>query len=623
MFETDKYEPDLHVDRSLAPKTAYEPAADVSAMSLLIWGEHCIECAAPDCFSSCDLYQKRPDQRCRRFTYGISKNHRFPSLRGYGVEIAFKKWGKLETRGNTALTPRASLLRAERALEWLALPIDAAGKFISAVTRDIRWSYANLLLRERLGRWLHRRSRPDARPDAFLLEVYNPSAEPINLQLVMTVARKELGTTSATVVFPSFRTTFALPGGYSRHTVPRESFASVTESGLPFDIALIPEGETNPVLVFITADFVTFSTAKPVQVQAPATSPAIKCVVWDLDNTVWSGVLLEGDPGEPRPGVLELMRRLDERGILLSIASKNDPSLAMQRLKELGVDELFLYPQIGWAPKSVGIKNIAEKLNIGLDTFAFIDDNPFELREVGEALPNVTCVDVKDMGQIAEHPRFQGSATGEAKRRRLMYREAMLRETEQTRFGDDYFAFLRSCEIKLAIREYAPEYAERSLELVQRTNQLNFSGRKYKRDEVQPLLDDRSLGRYVLECSDKFGSYGVVGFSFVREETDEIQIRDFMLSCRVQGKFVEQAFFAALVANATGPKKKRIWVNFQATGRNVPAQQVLASMGFREQPGRPGMSLDLDEHPISCDFIAVSFHEAAPAPRERQAPAAE
>ena len=114
---------------------------------------------------------------------------------------------------------------------------------------------------------------------------------------------------------------------------------------------------------------------------------AVKVLVWDLDETLWSGTLIEGDDVRPRPGVPETLEALDSRGILHSIASKNDPDMALARLRELGLHDYFLYPQIGWSTKSSGIRKIAESINVGLDAIAFIDDQPFERDEVAHALP--------------------------------------------------------------------------------------------------------------------------------------------------------------------------------------------------------------------------------------------
>src|SRR5215469_11616077 len=110
MFEFDQYEAQLHPNSPAEPEVPFPRHADISKLSLLSWGEHCTECAAPACYQSCDLYQARPDTRCRRFRFGIYRNRKFRSLRGYGAEVAFKKWGVLATMGNTAMIPRRRLL---------------------------------------------------------------------------------------------------------------------------------------------------------------------------------------------------------------------------------------------------------------------------------------------------------------------------------------------------------------------------------------------------------------------------------------------------------------------------------------------------------------------------------
>ena len=108
----------------------------------------------------------------------------------------------------------------------------------------------------------------------------------------------------------------------------------------------------------------------------------IKCVVWDLDNTVWDGILLEDREVVLRPHVVDILKTLDERGILHSVASRNDHDLAMAKLEEFGIAEYFLYPQINWNPKSGSVAQIAKDINTGLDAIAFVDDQPFEREEV-------------------------------------------------------------------------------------------------------------------------------------------------------------------------------------------------------------------------------------------------
>jgi FkbH-like protein len=591
---------------ALAPTVSYDYVRGIASASLLYWGEHCIECAEPACFATCDLYDSRPDGRCRRFTWGIVPNAAFPAARGYGAEVSFKKWGKLEARGNAGLMPYRRLLLIETLANRTKPAVDRLGGLAWRVLGDARWRSVASRFLDRVARRLHRRRPNTDRPDVFLLEIFNPATEPTALHVTFAVARKELASKrlDATALLPSFRKRLELPPGYSRHEIPYADLASVVESGLPFDISMLPEAHDNPTLVFLSSDFVRFS-----QRQRPsAEQPPVKCVVWDLDNTIWKGTLLEDDEVEPLPAVTELLRVLDQRGILSSVASKNAFDLAFAKIKEIGIEEYILYPQISWASKSDSIRVIAEKLNIGLDTVLFIDDNDFELSEVAQALPLVTCINARDITGLAEDPRLQGSTTDEAKRRRVMYREAMTRESEERKFGDDFFGFLKSCEITLTLTRYTPRYYGRVCELMQRTNQLNFSGMKYRREAIAPILADPALEKWVLECSDKFGSYGVVGFSLVARRAKEVWVKDFMLSCRVQGRFVEQAFFNVLVAE--NPMIETVSVSFIDTGRNSPARQVLLAMGFATTDTEGRMNLDLRQKSLACDFISVELESS-------------
>jgi HAD superfamily phosphatase (TIGR01681 family) len=145
----------------------------------------------------------------------------------------------------------------------------------------------------------------------------------------------------------------------------------------------------------------------------------IKCVVWDLDHTVWSGILLEGDTLALRPGVRELIEAFDERGILQSVASRNESAPAREQLKKFGLEQYFLHPQINWDPKSESVRRIAERLNIGLDTFAFIDDQAFERDEVRFSLPTVRTYDAAEIDRLrADHDFVPRVITEDARRRR-------------------------------------------------------------------------------------------------------------------------------------------------------------------------------------------------------------
>jgi len=564
MFELGHYAPHAHVQPvTLAPDQRFDPAR-ITHRSLLYWCEHCVECAAPACYQTCDLYQPRRDGHCRRFQYGIYQG-------AAGAEIAFKKWAKLETTGSVRMFPSGDAARTER---WIA-----------RACRILGWSRPVQAL---FTRW-HRAAKPDSiAPSGFLVEVYNPEAA-ATLQLIMR-SHPPSGA-------PPFVAGMTLPPGYSSHYFEAENFRAVTQSG-PFLISLVPAPETCPKLVFRTADFVV----------APDLRKPVKCIVWDLDGTLWDGILAENGDVRLRPEIPEIVRALDERGILQSIASKNDHGNAWKKLEEFGLSEYFLHPQIHWSPKSESIRTIARALNLGLDSFAFLDDSSFERAEVGAALPEVTTHDGARIAGMLQNPRFEGSATKDARSRRRYYVEDAVREQERSQAGGDYLRFLGSCEIQLDIAEYEPADFERVAELLQRTNQLNFSGRHYTREDVAALVADARWSKYVLRCRDKYGDYGAVGFSIVSWERNHIAVGDFMLSCRVQSKFVEQAFFAMLRRQMTEPATLR--VNYRATGRNRAAYEVLTAIGFEDSP--EGMFLK-ETVALDCAFIECQWTASRPA----------
>ncbi len=628
MFEFDLYEKRLRTEPAVRPEGTAPSALAVEKVALLVWGEHCIECAAPDCFSSCDLYQARPDKRCRRFTFGIFPNHSFRGPRGPGAEVQFKVWGKLESRGNARLANARLVHVAEKVILGLAPLVRVAGRLTGKVIGDFRFNYLSFTLLERLLWRLNPRRPVEEPPDAFLIEIYNPMPQAVAAQLTFAVDRSSLSRDTRLADVPvSYIRRLEIPPGYFRTIIPGDELKRVIGSGLRFAAAFTPEALSGTNLVFLTLDFVRFkdrdlasslrptAAAEPVVGGAAAVKPAVKCVVFDLDNTLWEGTLLEDGGVALRPGIVDLIKHFDTRGILLSVVSKNSFDHAWSRIKSMGLDEYFLYPKINWLPKSENLKSIAKDLNIGLDTFALIDDNPFERAEVSSALPMVECVDVTDIEALRTLPRYKGSTSDEARNRRRYYRDDTARVEQQAAFGEDYIGFLRACEIVVEVRAFSESDFDRVAELVQRTNQLNFSGHKYTREEVRTIIDDPARGKFVVVCSDKFGAYGTVGFCIVSSRPDRTVVEDFMLSCRVQGKLVEQALFSHLVTLHPDGKPRYLEVRFRATDRNKPAQQVLQALQF--PVGDPaGCILDLSEHPLSCDFIELRGEASAERERE-------
>lgn len=613
MFEFD--EKRLAARRTTLPPEG-RPAPDRVVLS---WGEHCIECAAPACFATCDLFDPTKHGRCRRFEDGIVART-LPDGRT-AAEVKFKRWGKLEAQGSAALLPAAEADRAERFAEAVAGLLEPLGSAASAITRQGRWHKAP----ERFRRWAARRAgtdQPGTRvPDSVIFAVENLGAEPVRLLLTATIDVKKLPRAIPADQLPQpFAVNVDLAEGFSSHELDASGMEPVLRSGLPFLLSLAPAGESGAHILIHRLDLVRIGRAAAATKAAPdaeagaaAATPAksAKLVIFDLDNTLWDGILLEGEVSL-RPPVATLFRTLDERGILISIASKNARSDAMAKLAALGLDAYLLHPQIGWLPKSQGIAEIVRALNIGIDSAIFVDDNPFERSEVADALPQVEVLPDSAIPTLLDHPRLQGSVTAESRARRAMYREAIEREVAEKSFGSDYLEFLRSCGIHVTIRDDRPDDFDRIAELVQRTNQLNFSGRKYGREAIEAILRDPARDRHVIIVSDKFGSYGTVGFCLSSlEDAAEgtvLVIEDFMLSCRVQGKFIEQALIAELIRRA-GRRVARVRVAFTPTDRNRAAQMVLEEMGFIAGD-QGGYARDVPEHGFSVDFLTIDRGEA-------------
>ncbi len=269
----------------------------------------------------------------------------------------------------------------------------------------------------------------------------------------------------------------------------------------------------------------------------------VKCLVWDLDNTLWNGILLENDEVTLRKGVMDVILELDERGILLSIASRNDFHQAMSKLEMLGLKDYFIYPQINWNAKSASINMIADAINIDVNSIAFIDDQPFEREEVAFVHPDVMCIDAADMDQVLFMSEFMPLfITEDSKRRRHMYLADIQRNKVEDSFSGAQDEFLASLDMKLGISPAVEEDLNRAEELTVRTNQLNTTGYTYSHRELNCFRQSDTHHLWVASLEDKFGSSGNIGLTLIETCKDEWWIRLFLMSCRVVNRGVGTVF---------------------------------------------------------------------------------
>jgi FkbH-like protein len=308
----------------------------------------------------------------------------------------------------------------------------------------------------------------------------------------------------------------------------------------------------------------------------------IKCVVWDLDNTLWDGVLLEGDDVRLKPEIIDVVKTLDQRGILHSIASKNFYDDAMKKLREFKIDDFFLFPEIGWNSKSQSIAAIRENLNIGMDSFMFIDDEPFERDEVKSEHPDVTCIESSKYLELSSYPSLNPRfITKDSKRRRLMYLQDQKRKQDENNFKGPRKEFLASLGIHLIVHEAVEEDLKRAEELTVRTNQLNATGKTYSYDELKKHMTSKRHRLIVCELNNRYGSYGKIGLALVEVLEDYYHVKLLLMSCRVMSMGVGTILLTHIMQEARKDSKK-VKADFRHTGRNRMMYVTFKFAGFRE-----------------------------------------
>jgi FkbH-like protein len=317
-----------------------------------------------------------------------------------------------------------------------------------------------------------------------------------------------------------------------------------------------------------------------------------------------------------KPGIKKIVRKLDSRGILQSIASKNDPESALSKLKELGLDAYFLFPEISWNAKSVSIKHIQEHLNIGIDSIFFIDDQPFERDEVRHEHPQVRCLDASKYKTLLGHrglnPRFVSS---DSRRRRLMYLEDNKRKAEEKEYRGPKKEFLRTLGITFSISQATVQDLQRAEELMVRTNQLNTTGIVYSYDQLKKYLDSTTHKLLVAEMKDKYGLFGKIGLALIKITKEAWHIRLFLMSCRVMTYGVGTVFLTYILRRARS-EGKRVRIDFKETGTNRMMLVTLKFAAFREAgTDRRGVRVfenNLDTIQNIPPYIKVKIHGIRP-----------
>jgi FkbH-like protein len=324
-----------------------------------------------------------------------------------------------------------------------------------------------------------------------------------------------------------------------------------------------------------------------------------KCVAVDLDNTLWGGIIGEDGfdgikLGEEGIGLAfaefqEELLNLYRKGILLAICSKNNPDDALQvirhhpgmRLRE----EHFAAVRINWDDKASNLRAMAEELNIGLDAFVFIDDNPVERSWIMQSAPEVIVpewpadpVDYKAaLLQLGARYFPKLGITSEDRKRGELYQAQAARRKLETS-GTSLEEFYRALDMRVRVGRADSFTIPRIAQLTQKTNQFNLTTRRYTEAEIRAASEDDRTEVFWLDLDDRFGPSGVVGVLILKEAAaGEWNIDTFLLSCRVMGRTVENAFLAA-AAREVGAT--RLVGEYAPTAKNAPVKDLYARLGF-------------------------------------------
>jgi|GEM_PF-427238 len=350
---------------------------------------------------------------------------------------------------------------------------------------------------------------------------------------------------------------------------------------------------------YTPAYFAALGTTVAREVHALRRQP-YKVIVLDCDETLWKGVCgevgavgVEIDPA--RRALQEFVIAQHEAGMLVALCSKNNeedvvevfehnPDLVLKR------DHIVSW-RVNWSPKSQNLRSLAEELNLGLDSFIFIDDSALECAEVRANCPEVLVLQMPEDDDVI--PRFidhvwafdRLRVTAEDRERNEQYRQNALRESAR-RDALTFAGFIGGLDLNIRISEMTSQL-RRVSQLTQRTNQFTITTIRRTEAEIEQLARSKELECYVVDVSDRFGDYGLVGVVFFNASTRALDVDTFLLSCRAMGRGVEHRMLARLGEIARERGLTDVVVPFIPTQKNEPARQFLEAVGrdFEESAG--------------------------------------
>lgn len=334
--------------------------------------------------------------------------------------------------------------------------------------------------------------------------------------------------------------------------------------------------------------------------------PKAKVIVLDADNTLWGGIIGEDGingialgPEYPGNAFVDFQRRLldyQQRGFILALCSKNNPADLDQVFKEhphqILRDEHFAARRVNWLPKPDNLVSLAEELNLGLDSFVFVDDSVHECAAVHHRLPQVEVIrtptrPVDLPGCLDQVARLEVlSLTAEDRAKTELYAQERRRRELSAKFdqsGGDLRAYLASLNMKMRMSFNALDHVPRLSQLTQKTNQFNLTTRRYDEKQMREfvLAPDWVVADFSL--ADVFGDSGIVGLALFHLVTPrQAELDSFLMSCRVIGREAEAAFLHALLRHLAAAGVETVIADFRPTGKNDLVKNFLPYQGFEK-----------------------------------------
>jgi FkbH-like protein len=343
-----------------------------------------------------------------------------------------------------------------------------------------------------------------------------------------------------------------------------------------------------------------------------------KVVVLDLDNTLWGGVVgevgLQGiELGEEQLGLAfrEFQRellKLHDAGVLLAIASKNNPDDALEVFREhpsmVLKREHFAAVRINWQDKATNVRELAEELNLGVDSFVFLDDNPVEREWLRRALPAVLVPElpldpVERPGFLRALPAFQRVTLTEADRIRAESYAVQAQRAEVRSSASSFEEFLASLEQEVTVEPLQAQTLARAAQMCQRTNQFNLTTRRYTAADLEGKLRSPETDVYVVAVKDRFGDSGITGVGILRVSGDSAEVDSMLLSCRVLGRKVEDVLLHVLAERARERGARYLVGRYLPTAKNGQVASFYSERGF-EAVGDGVFRCDLAEQTLEA-----------------------